>query len=408
MDYRGRSIVKLRKSIRICGDEKMAKLIEITGKALSGEWGNDDNTGNGIPVLRTTNFTNEGIVNYNNVVTRIIEKKKIEEKYLRKGDIIIEKSGGSDKQPVGRVVYFDGPENTYLFNNFTGLLRVKDQAKWYPRYVFYSLFSNYHRGGTRAFQNKTTGLHNLKIDDFVSRCEVTEAGINEQIAACKQMDRVNDIIRMHQQQLQKLDELVKARFVELFGPCQSMASMDELCSIITDGTHQPPKFHTDGIPFIFVSNLVKNTVTYNAEKFISEETYSELYKRTPIEVGDLLLSTVGSYGHPAVVVEDRKFLFQRHIAYLKPKRDIVNSFYLHAALLSPDSQRQIEEKVKGIAQKTLNLSEIRKILIPLPSIEDQNAFEVFVKQTDKSKVAVQKALDEAQLLFDSLMQKYFG
>lgn len=222
------------------------------------------------------------------------------------------------------------------------------------------------------------------------------------------LDKAKCFLTYRQQQLQKLDDLVKARFVELFGPCQSMASMDELCSIITDGTHQPPKFHTDGIPFIFVSNLVKNTVTYNAEKFISEETYSELYKRTPIEVGDLLLSTVGSYGHPAVVVEDRKFLFQRHIAYLKPKRDIVNSFYLHAALLSPDSQRQIEEKVKGIAQKTLNLSEIRKILIPLPSIEDQNAFEVFVKQIDKSKAVVQKALDEAQLLFDSLMQQYFG
>ena len=221
------------------------------------------------------------------------------------------------------------------------------------------------------------------------------------------LDKAKCFLTYRQQQLQKLDDLVKARFVELFGPCQSMASMDELCSIITDGTHQPPKFHSDGIPFIFVSNLVKNTVTYNAEKFISEETYSELYKRTPIEVGDLLLSTVGSYGHPAVVVEDRKFLFQRHIAYLKPKRDIVNSFYLHAALLSPDSQRQIEEKVKGIAQKTLNLSEIKKILIPLPSIEEQNAFEVFVKQTDKSKAAVQKALDETQLLFDSLMQEYF-
>ena len=215
--------------------DKMAKLIEITGKALSGEWGNDDNTGNGILVLRTTNFTNEGIVNYNNVVTRIIEKKKIEEKYLRKGDIIIEKSGGSDKQPVGRVVYFDGPENTYLFNNFTGLLRVKDQAKWYPRYVFYSLFSNYHRGGTRAFQNKTTGLHNLKIDDFVSLCEVTEAGINEQIAACKQMDRVNDIIRMHQQQLQKLDELVKARFVELFGMINEDVSLSYYIASLNAG-----------------------------------------------------------------------------------------------------------------------------------------------------------------------------
>ena len=69
----------------------MAKLIEITGKALSGEWGTDDETGCGIPVLRTTNFTNEGIVNYRNVVTRTITKKKIAEKYLRQGDIIIEK-----------------------------------------------------------------------------------------------------------------------------------------------------------------------------------------------------------------------------------------------------------------------------------------------------------------------------
>ena len=83
----------------------MAKLVEITGKALSGEWGTDDETGDGIPILRTTNFTNEGVVDYKDVVTRTITKKNIDEKYLRSGDIIIEKSGGSDKQPVGRVIY---------------------------------------------------------------------------------------------------------------------------------------------------------------------------------------------------------------------------------------------------------------------------------------------------------------
>ena len=152
----------------------MAKLIEITGKALSGEWGTDDEVGNGFPVLRTTNFTNEGVVNYDNVVTRTITIKNIAEKYLRAGDIIIEKSGGSDKQPVGRVIYFDGPENTYLFNNFTGLLRVKNQNVWFPKYVFYSLFANYRKGGTRPFENKTTGLHNLKTDDYVSRYFVND------------------------------------------------------------------------------------------------------------------------------------------------------------------------------------------------------------------------------------------
>ena len=195
----------------------MAKLIDITGKVISGEWGSDDEMGKGIPVLRTTNFTNDGAVDYNNVVTRTITKKKIEEKYLRKGDIIIEKSGGSDKQPVGRVIYFDGPENTYLFNNFTGLLRVKEQNIWYPRYVFYSLFSNYRRGGTRPYENKTTGLHNLKTDEYVSRYEVTETDMFRQVQICSQLDRVYGIIKMRQQEVQKLDELIKARFVEMFG-----------------------------------------------------------------------------------------------------------------------------------------------------------------------------------------------
>ena len=283
-------------------------------------------------------------------------------------------------------------------------ITIKNQDEVLADYLYYYLKSK------KSYVNnlgRGVAQNNINLS-ILRNLKVPLPALPTQRQTVDILDKTAKVIEYRQQQLQKLDDLVKARFVELFGSCPSMASMDELCSIITDGTHQPPKFYTDGIPFIFVSNLVKNTVTYNAEKFISEETYSELYKRTPIEVGDLLLSTVGSYGHPAVVVEDRKFLFQRHIAYLKPKRDIVNSFYLHAALLSPDSQRQIEEKVKGIAQKTLNLSEIKKILIPLPSIEEQNAFEVFVKQTDKSKVVIQKALDEAQLLFDSLMQKYFG
>ena len=142
--------------------------------------------------------------------------------------------------------------------------------------------------------------------------------------------------------------------------------LSDVCSIITDGTHQPPKFVSDGIPFIFVANIIDNKVTYDAEKFIDQSTYDELIKRTPIEIGDVLLSTVGSYGHPAVVKTDKKFLFQRHIAYLKPNKDIIDSDYLHGAILSPDVQRQIEEGVKGIAQKTLNLTEVKKMTIPVP------------------------------------------
>ena len=280
----------------------------------------------------------------------------------------------------------------------------KKNDKVIPEYLYYFLKSQ----KVKFVKDGVGGAQPNISAGYLKKVEMELPSLDEQRAIVEVLDKTTNIMVMRNQEIASLDNLIKARFVEMFGDCNNMISMSEICSIITDGTHQPPKFQETGIPFIFVSNLANNTVTYNAEKFISKETYNELYKRTPIEPGDLLLSTVGSYGHPAVVVEDTKFLFQRHIAYLKPKKEIINSFYLHSALLSSDCQRQIEEKVKGIAQKTLNLSEIRKIMIPVPNIEAQNLFVDFIYQVDKSKVAVQKALDETQLLFDSLMQEYFG
>ena len=285
----------------------------------------------------------------------------------------------SSRAPIGKVA-IAGCE-MYCNQGFKNLI-CSDRIN--NRYLYWFL-----KGNTAYLNSLGRGATFKEISKkIVSDIEINVPEISQQLAAVDALERVSEIIRLRKNQLQKLDELIKARFVEMFGDCKSRVSMNELCSIITDGTHQPPRFQESGIPFIFVSNLVGNVVTYNAEKFISEDTYAELYKRTPIEIGDLLLSTVGSYGHPAVVTEDRKFLFQRHIAYLKPRHNMVNSFYLHSALLAPDGQRQIEEKVKGIAQKTLNLSEIKKIVVPLPTIEEQNQFEKFVNQTDKSKVAV--------------------
>ena len=272
-----------------------------------------------------------------------------------------------------------------------------------PEYIFYIFkYKKWDEDSDNAVMGKTLNKA------ILSEAEIEICSIEEQRAIVDILDNMMSVLESRGTELDLLDNLIKARFVEMFGDCSNMVLLNDLCLIITDGTHQPPKFQEKGIPFILVSNLSNNTVTYNTEKYISEETYNELYKRTPIEPGDLLLSTVGSYGHPAVVTEDIRFLFQRHIAYLRPKRELVNSFYLHSALLAPDGQRQIEEKVKGIAQKTLNLSEIRKIMIPLPKMEEQDKFAAFVHQVDKSKVVVQKALDEAQILFDSLMQKYFG
>lgn len=391
----------------------MAKLIEITGKVLSGEWGTDDESGNGIPVLRTTNFTNEGIVDYSNVVTRTIQKKNIDAKYLRKGDIIIEKSGGSDKQPVGRVIYFDGPESTYLFNNFTGLLRVKNQAVWLPRYVFYSLFHNYRKGGTRPFESKTTGLHNLKTDDYISRYEVLEAPISEQQSICKQLDYVYDIIKTRQQQLQKLDELVKARFVELFGDTVlnpfgwEKALLSTVCDV-RDGTHDSPSYYETGYPLVTSKNVSSGKINLTDCSLICESDFKKINERSKVDTGDIIMPMIGTIGKPVIVDIEPNFAI-KNVALIKFKDSsrVLNA-YVRALLMSDYFEDAVLSKVRGGTQKFISLGDIRKLCVLVPPMEKQEQFVMFVNQVDKSKVAVQKSLDEAQLLFDSLMQQYFG
>ena len=204
------------------------------------------------------------------------------------------------------------------------------------------------------------------------------------------LDKIKKIEGLKKAELDYFDTLVKARFVEMFRDIPVDITLSDACRIITDGTHQSPKFKNKGIPFLFVSNIADNRLTYNTEKFIDEDTYNELIKRTPIEVGDVLLSTVGSYGHPAVVEDRRKFLFQRHIAYLKPDYEKIDSYYLYALLLTDLVQYQIDRHVKGIAQKTLNLKEIKNLKIPLPTIEEQRIFTAFFRETNKSKVAINR------------------
>lgn len=148
-------------------------------KPLSGEWGQEDTDGTGVKVLRTTNFTDSGFIDYTEVVRRSIELKKVEAKALRDGDILIEKSGGSDTKPVGRVVFYQETSENFLFNNFTALLRP-NTPKLNSRFLFTFLFVTYWNGGTKLYENKTTGIHNLKLADYLVNTMIPIPPIEDQ------------------------------------------------------------------------------------------------------------------------------------------------------------------------------------------------------------------------------------
>ena len=130
-----------------------------------GEWGSEDIEGTGVKVIRTTNFTNTGKLDLKDVVTRSIADKKIERKTIHKYDTILERSGGTSDNPVGRVVLFE-EDGIYLCNNFTQVLRFKNVD---PRFAFYSLFYFYQTNKTkiRAMGSKSTGIQNLNMSKYL-------------------------------------------------------------------------------------------------------------------------------------------------------------------------------------------------------------------------------------------------
>ena len=155
-------------------------LIDIFDKPQGGEWGADDPSGTGTPVLRTTNFTDDGYVDYTDVATRIINPQKLQKKSLLKGDILIEKSGGSNDKPVGRVVFFEGEDGVYLNNNFTARLHLNSKYELINEYVFFFMFVNYWSDGTKVFEGKTTGIHNLHLTDYLQSTRIPIAPGPEQ------------------------------------------------------------------------------------------------------------------------------------------------------------------------------------------------------------------------------------
>ena len=313
-------------------------------------------------------------------------------------------------------MYFEGPANTYLFNNFTGLLRVKNADIWIPKYVFYSLYANYRQGGTIRYERRTTGLHNLQTDNYVSSFDVREASAQKQAEICKQLDEICQIITLRQREVRILDKLIKARFVEMFGTIKNhpddckIVSIENVCSLIKDGTHQTPQYTDDkehGYKFLSSKDVMTEKIDWSDIKYIPAELHERLYSTIQPQRNDILMSKNGvHYGVAAVNDTDEVFDIYVSLALLRPL-DIINPVYFRCAINNQETQQQFRSRIKGIGVPNLHLGEIKKTLILLPPMERQKKFVAFAAQVDKSKAVIQKLLDETQTLFDSLMQEYF-
>jgi type I restriction enzyme S subunit len=184
--------------------------------------------------------------------------------------------------------------------------------------------------------------------------------------------------------------------------------LKDICRRITDGTHQAPEWAETGVPFIFVSNIKDGQIILETKKFVSDSTYHTLTRACPIEVGDVLYTAVGSYGNAAAVATNRRFLFQRHVAHIKPLLDCVDPRFLAFALNSPSVRRQADRVAKGAAQKTVTLSDLKEFLVPCPPLTEQRRIATIFGQVDKLRQKRRNAIVRLGALAPSIFADMFG
>lgn len=267
-------------------------------------------------------------------------------------------------------------------------------------------------------QARGATIKGIKID-VLSELELPEIPIEEQQHISQIIDKVKTTIAIRQSQLQKLDELVKARFVELFGD-PKLNDKGWNAGIVSDyyevkGGKRIPKGmgYADGVtahPYLRATDMKNETILDDDIHYIDEEVYA-LIKRYTVKSGDVYLTNVGvNLGMAGIIPEkyDGANLTENAVKLVPKTEKVIDGVFLAHYINSPGIQDYINERKMSVGVPKLAIFRIETMPLLLPPMDIQMQFIEFCKQADKSKVAVQKALDEAQLLFDSLMQKYFG
>lgn len=273
----------------------------------------------------------------------------------------------------------------------------------------YHMFSgrDWSMGTNRAVMGATLNKATL------GEIEISIPPISEQIAIANVLDKVCDQIRLRQAQLKELDELVKSRFVELFGhqshneKNMPYGKIDDVAEIYLGLTHTPT-YVEDGVKFISAKNTSCDYLDLSDVKYISREEFEKAPKGTKPQIGDVLFSRVGSnLGHPVILDVDEELCTFVSLGFLRTKGEVTN-VYLKHWMRDDFFAEQVSQKVVGGGQPNLNTGWLKEFKIIIPPMPLQNEFTAFVEQTDKSKLAVQKTLEELEELKKSLMQQYFG
>lgn len=320
-----------------------------------------------------------------------------------------EKSGVYDNLPV---IIFDDFTTASRYVNFK--FKVKSSAMKIltpntelvlPKYIYYLM-------QTIKIDNST---HKRYWIQQYSKIKVSIPPFSEQEQIVSRIEELfselDKAVETLQTTKKQLAVYRQAVLKEAFSEFNKTVSVESVCDCVTDGDHQPPPKAKNGIPFIMITNIAKNTICWDNTAYVSENYYNALSEHRCPRKGDVLYTVTGSFGIPVLVDFDKKFCFQRHIALLRPNKKILQK-YLFYVMQSPGIFVQARDKATGTAQKTVGLTPLKKFQIPyFDSIEKQSEIvckiESRLSVCDSIEKTVDAALSQAEAMRQSILKKAF-
>ena len=315
----------------------------------------------------------------------------------------------SVRAPIGAMNY--AKEDCCIGRGLAAI--TPDKARVSSEFIFWLL-----KGKNAELNSKGTGSTFKAIGrKILEETLIPDISLEKQSGYSNILEKIYEIIQARKLELQKLDDLIKARFVELFGDVATSnykyetRKLGDVADVGSSHRVFTTEFVDSGIPFYRgteigeLANGIKPTEPY----YISEEHYNRLAKDdTKPQLGDLLMPSICNKGQVWMVDTNEPFYYKDgRVLCISPNRAIFDSKYLEY-FMRVKTLVEYPKLGSGSTFAEFKIFLLKDIDVLIPPIELQEQFADFVKQVDKSKVAVQKALEQTQLLFDSLMQKYFG
>ena len=366
-----------------------------------------------IRILRNTNFSDDGRFNFMDVAMHEVEIKQLESRALEYGDILLERSGGGPKQPVGRVALFDirDDKGEYSFSNFTTRIRVKDKEELNEKFLWRFLYYFYTNGETAKMQKQTHGIRNLDFSEY-KQIKVPLPNLSEQNRIVDILEKADNLCRKRQEADKLSDKTMLSIFLEMFGdPNNNFKDIDmKKINVVTEHCQRrdPTKKPNISFKYVDISGV-------NGDKGIIE-TYKEIKgkdapsrARQIIHSNDVIISTVRPNLKATALVPE--FLDDQicstGFCVLRPT-ERVNHYYLYAITRMEWFTALLVSKVRGASYPAVTDKVILEIEIPAPVISNQKKFADLVQKVEKIKEKQRESKVELDNLFNSLMHRFFS